>query len=95
MNTLSITWPLKTWGGVCAGNVQGEVDTEVEEVGCQVGEIGRGQGILAPRCQYRAYTLSIAWPSKICGGGCRGSVWVGVNMCVDVVGCWDKEIAWG
>jgi hypothetical protein len=39
--------------------------------------------------------LGIAWPPNSCSGGCRGSVWVGVDMWFEVVGRRDEEIAWG
>jgi hypothetical protein len=94
---LGIAWPLKLQGGGHIGSGWDDVDTRVDMIGAQVGEIGRGQGILAPRGKYRAYALSIAWPSKMCGGGCRGSVWVGADMWVWAVGGRDEEIAreWG
>jgi hypothetical protein len=39
--------------------------------------------------------LSIAWPSEMHGGECRGSPWDGVNMQVEVVGGRDAEIGQG
>jgi hypothetical protein len=38
-----------------------------------------------------------AWPSEICGEGCRGSLWDCVDMRVEVVGGRDAEIRreWG
>jgi hypothetical protein len=39
--------------------------------------------------------LSIALPSKTWDGGCRKSVWVGVDIWVEVAGGRDEEIARG
>jgi hypothetical protein len=39
--------------------------------------------------------LSIAWPSKMHGGECRGIPWDGVDMQVEVVGGRDAEIGRG
>jgi hypothetical protein len=69
----------------------------VEVVGNRDAEVGWGWGFVAPRGGYWVYVLGIAWPSKMCGGGGRGSPWDGIDMRVEVVGGQDAEIgqAWG
>jgi hypothetical protein len=50
---------------------------------------------LTPRGRYWAYTLGIAWLSKLRGVACIGSTWADVDMRVEVVGGRDTEIRWG
>ena len=77
------------------GDLWDEGKEVVVVVGCWDKEIARGVGVLPPRDKYRAYMLSIAWPLKLHGGGCRGSILVGVDIRAEVVGGRDAEIGWG
>ena len=58
-----------------------------EVVGGRDAEIEWGQRILTPKGVYQAHTLVVTWPLKTNGGGCRGSMWVDVDMHIEVVGC--------
>ena len=68
---------------------------QVEVVGGQNTEIRWGWVFLTLRGRYQVYALGITWPSKMCGGGCRGNIYVGVDMWVEVVEGQDAEIGWG
>ena len=54
-------------------------------VGCRGEEVAWGVGVLPPRGRYRAHMLSIAWPLKIRGGACRGTMRDGVGVVVDAM----------
>jgi hypothetical protein len=94
---LGISWPSKLHHRGCRGSMWADVDMQVEVMRGQDTEIGWGWVFLTPRDRYRAYALGIAWPSKLCCGGCRGSTWVNVDMWVEVVRGWDTVIkrGWG
>jgi hypothetical protein len=62
------------------GSVWGGVDITIEVVGGQDAKTGRGWGFLTPRGGCQGHTLGIAWPSKMCGGGCRGCTWADIDM---------------
>ena len=88
---LGIVWPIKLRGGGHRGSGWGDVDTEYDVVGGQVGEIKQRWGIVAPRGRYRAYALCITRPLKMWGGECEGSVGGNTNTEVEVGGCLVRE----
>jgi hypothetical protein len=49
---LRVAWPFKVWDGECRGSARGDVDTEVEGVGCRVGENMREVGDFTPNGRY-------------------------------------------
>jgi hypothetical protein len=72
----------------------GEIETEIEVVGPQVGENEREVGGFIPNSEYRADVLDIAGPWKMRGGGCKGSMWGEVETEIEVVGPWVGENKW-
>jgi hypothetical protein len=51
-HVLSVAWPFRVWGRECRGSAGGDVDTEVEGVGCRIGENVQEVGDFTPNGRY-------------------------------------------